>query len=128
MRAKSTSGMGKEHEEHVVKVYEWANARRSRSSGASFHDPIDVTTEVSVIECEATEGKSYRLTLDFWNEIVAKQHSGKTPSLAIRFRDPTTGNHVDLAVVSLNELSAVQEELEAYRVDSLNRNENHRRD
>jgi hypothetical protein len=58
VRAKSTSAMGKEHEEHVVKAFEWANARRSRSSGASFHDPIDVTTEVSVIECEATEKKS----------------------------------------------------------------------
>lgn len=121
MRAKSTSSMGKEHEEHVVEVYGWANARRSKSSGASFHDPIDVTTEVSVIECEATEGKSYRLTLDFWNEVIGKQHSGKTPSLAIRFRDPITGKHTDLGVVSLNELSAMQEELEAYRDDSVKR-------
>lgn len=124
-RAKSTSAMGKEHEEHVVDVFKWAGARRSRSSGASFHDPIDVTTEVSVIECEATEGKSYRLTLDFWNEVVSKQHSGKSPALAIRFRDPTTSKHVDLAVVSLNELSAIQEELEVYRDDSLNRDGNH---
>lgn len=121
MRAKHTSGMAKEHEEYVAEVYQWAKGKRSRSSGASLHDPIDVTTEVSVIECEATENKSYRLTLDFWDEVVHKQHSGKTPSLAIRFRDTTSNKHVDLAVVSLEELSALQEEVEAYRIVALER-------
>lgn len=119
MRAKSTTSMGKEHEEHVVEVYKWADAKRSKSSGASFHDPIDVTTEVSVIECEATEAKSYRLKLEFWEEIFAKQHSGKVPMLAIRFRDPVSGKHTDLAVMDLLEASAMQEELEAYRDDSV---------
>lgn len=121
MRAKSTSGMGKEHEEYVAQVYEWANGRRSRSSGASFHDPIDVTTDVSVIECEATENKSYRLTLSFFEEVFAKQHSGRMPVLAIRFRDSVGSNHRDLAVVTLEELSALQEELEAYRDQAVER-------
>lgn len=99
----------------MVEVFNWANARRSSSSGASFHDPIDVTTDVSVIECESTESKSYRLTLEFWNEIMAKIHTGKTPALAIRFRSTVDSNHTDLAVVSLEELSALQEEVETYR-------------
>lgn len=119
MRATSTSAMGKEHEEAVVDMFAWANARRSRSSGASFHDPIDVTTEVTVTECEATEGKSYSLKLSFWEEIVSKQHSGKMPTLAIRFRDPTGGKPTDLLIMSLADASALLEELEVYRDDSL---------
>ena len=111
--------MGKEHEEHVVDVYSWANAKRSKSSGASFHDPIDVTTDVSVIECEATEAKTYRISIDLWNEVVEKQHTGKTPMLAIRFRNAQGGQHLDLAVVDLDELSALQEEVEAYRDGAL---------
>lgn len=116
---KSTTAMGREHEDYVVKVYDWADATRSRSSGASFHDPVDVTTEVSVIECECTDNKSYRLTLDFWNEVVQKQHTGKTPMLAIRFRDPVDGKHTDLAVIDLVELSALHEELEIYRDEAV---------
>lgn len=121
LRAKHTSGQGKEHEEHVVKEFAWANAWRSRSSGASFHQPIDVTTDVSVIECESTENKSYSLKLSFWEEIVQKQHSGKLPMLAIRFRDATNGKHTDLGLVSLGELSALLEEVEAYRNESITR-------
>lgn len=121
MRAKSTTAMGKEHEEAVVQKFAWANARRSRSSGASFHDPIDVTTEVTVTECEATEGQSYSLKKSFWKEIVGKQHSGKIPTLAIRFRDATGDKHLDLFVMSLSDGSALLEELEAYRNDSLRR-------
>lgn len=121
MRSKSTTAMGKEHEEAVVEAFEWANGRRSKSSGASFHDPIDVTSEVTVTECEATEAKSYSLKLALWEEVVSKQHSGKMPTLAIRFRDPTGGKPVDLLVMSLSDGSALLEELEDYRVDSLKR-------
>ncbi len=121
MRSKNTTGMGKEHEEHVASVYAWADGRRSRSSGASFHDPVDVTTDVSVIECEATEAKSYRLTLDFWNEVVNKQHTGKTPMLAVRFRDPISGQHVDLAILKLSEVAALQDEVEGYRNEIISR-------
>lgn len=121
MRAKSTSGMGKEHEEYVVEQFVWANANRSRSSGASFHDPVDVTTDVSVIECEATENKSYSLKLSFWDEVVQKQHSGKLPMLAIRFRDVVNGKHTDLGLIDLGELSALLEEVEAYRDTAVKR-------
>lgn len=121
MRAKHTTGMGKEHEEHVVEQFEWANAWRSRSSGASFHAPIDVTADVAVIECEATESKSYRLTLEFWQEIVEKQHSGKLPMLAVRFRDPQNGKHTDLLVMDLGEGSALLEEVEVYRDKAVDR-------
>jgi hypothetical protein len=119
MRAKHTTGMGKEHEEAVVEAYSWANSARSKSSGASMHDPIDVTTDVSVVECEATEAKSYTLKLSFWQEIVEKQHSGRMPMLAVRFRDPITKKHTDLAVLELSELSALQEEVEAYREEAI---------
>jgi hypothetical protein len=112
--------MGKEHEEYVAQIFKWAFGKRSRSSGASFHDPIDVTTEVSVIECEATEKKSYSLKLSFWKEVFNKQHSDRIPMLAIRFRDPTGGKNTDLAVVSLHDLSAMMEELEVYRREVYN--------
>lgn len=125
MRATSTSAMGKEHEEAVVDAFAWANARRSRSSGASFHDPIDVTSEVTVTECEATEKESYTLKKSFWREIISKQHSGKMPTLAIRFRNPTGGESVDLLVMSLADGSALLEELEAYRNESLEQGLNH---
>lgn len=113
--------MGKEHEEHVAATYQWANGKRSRSSGSSFHDPVDVTTDVSVIECEATESKSYRLTLDFWDEVVQKQHTGKIPMLAIRFRDATSGKHVDLGIMDLDMLSNLQAEVEGYRDEAMKR-------
>jgi hypothetical protein len=121
MRAKHTTGMAKEHEDFVAETYGWAAGRRSPSSGASFNDPADVVTDVSVIECEATEAQSYTLKRSFWDEVVEKQHSGKTPMLAVRFRSPTDGKHLDLAVVSLDELSALQEEVEAYRNEAIQR-------
>jgi hypothetical protein len=106
----STSGMGKEHEEFVVEIFEWDNAHRSKSSGASYHDPIDVSTDTLVMECECTEADSYRLTKKFWQEIVEKQHSGKLPSLGIRFRDPVSGHHIDLCVLYTEDLSAILKE------------------
>ncbi len=121
VRAKHTSGMGKEHEEFVAKTFEWANAKRSRSSGASFHDPVDVTCDVAVIECEATEAKSYSLKESFWEEVVEKQHTGKLPMLAIRYRHTTDDKHTDLGLVDLEMLSALLAEVEEYREDALRR-------
>ncbi len=121
IRPLSTSQMGKEHEERIVKLWEWANARRSRSSGASFHDPIDVTSDVAVTECEATEKKSYSLKLSFWEEIIQKQHSGKFPSLAIRFLERDKQKVTDLMVVDAEWLSSELEELEAYRNEAIRR-------
>jgi len=121
IRPLSTSQMGKEHEEKIVKIWGWANAHRSRSSGASFHDPVDVTSDVAVTECEATEKKSYSLKLEFWEEIVQKQHSGKFPSLAIRFLERDKQKTTDLMVVDAEMLSALVEEVEAYRDEALRR-------
>jgi hypothetical protein len=117
---KSTTGMGKEHEEHIVELLSWDNARRSRSSGASAHDPIDVTSDSLVVECEATENKSYSLKKSFWDEIMRKQHSGKLPALAIRFRDPH-GPNDDLMIMKAADIASLLEEVEAYRKDSLDR-------
>ena len=117
----STTAMGKEHEEDIVKLFEWDKARRSRSSGASFHDPVDITSESLVIECECTDAESYRLTKEFWKEVVGKQHTGKQPALSIRFRDAVNGKHMDLMVISAEDFSAQQEELEVYRTDALDR-------
>jgi hypothetical protein len=121
MRSKSTTSMGREHEEAIVELFEWDNAWRSKSSGASMHAPIDVTTDSLVIECEATEAVSYRLKLDFWKEVVSKQHTGKLPSLAVRFRDPTSNKHTDLVVMNAHDLTAILEELEVYRSKVLER-------
>jgi len=113
--------MGQEHENAVVDSFNWAKAWRSRSSGSSDREPIDVTCDVAVIECEATEKQSYSLKKTFWQEIVEKQYDGKMPMLGIRFRDPTSDKHTDLAVMSLADASAILEELEALRTLALKR-------
>jgi hypothetical protein len=74
-----------------------------------------------VIECEATEKQSYSLKKSFWEEIVSKQHTGKMPMLAVRFKDPTSNKSTDLAVIGLEDLSEILEELEAHREASLKR-------
>src|SRR5258708_5739841 len=112
MRSKTTTSMSKEHESAVADLFSWENGRRSRSSGANPADNVDVQTDSLVIECEATEAKSYRLRLDFWEEVVSKQHTGKLPALAIRFRDPTGGKPVDLIVMDANDISGERETLE----------------
>ncbi len=117
--SKSTTGMGKEHEEYVVSLLEWDSARRSRSSGASFHDPIDITSEGLVLECEATEKKSYSLKLSFWEEVRKKAHRGKLPALAIRFRDADNGKHTDLMIMEAHDVAEMLEELEVYRTEEL---------
>lgn len=117
----STTTMGKEHEEDIVKLLAWDKAHRSKSSGASFHDPVDITSDSLVIECECTDADSYRLTKAFWQEVMGKQHTGKQPALSIRFRDAVHGKHLDLIVVSADDFSAQQEELETYRTMALDR-------
>jgi len=115
MKASSTTAMGREHEQTVVDAFAWANAWRSTTSGASATQPVDVTSDVMVCECEATDAQSYRLTLKFWREVFQKQQMDKIPMLAVRFRDGGTGRHTDLVVMSLNDASSMMEELEAHR-------------
>jgi hypothetical protein len=113
--------MGGEHENAIVKLFEWDHARRSRSSGASFHDPVDVTSDSLVIECEATENKSYSLKRSFWEEVKNKQYNAKMPALAVRFRDTSGNNHEDLMIISAHDLTSIMEELEAYRLEAIDR-------
>lgn len=117
----STTAKAIEHEGDIVTLFEWDKALRSKSSGASFHDPVDVTTDSMVIECEYTEAKSYRLSLDFWHEVQQKQHTGKIPALAIRLRDPIHGKHVDLIVMDAHDVSEERETLEALRTQAAHR-------
>jgi hypothetical protein len=100
---KTTTEKAREHEEFVATMYDFENGRRSKSSGAAWHDPVDVTTDKRVIECEYTENQSYSLKLSFWQEVVSKISNGRTPALAIRFRDKHSNRHVDLLVTSLHD-------------------------
>jgi hypothetical protein len=102
-KAKTTREVSDEHEEHLVEKFSRWNARRSPSSGASFSDPNDVTCDIHVIECKATEGKSISFKLDDWLKIRKKAYDGRTPGMALRFRDPYNGKHIDLMVVELDE-------------------------
>lgn len=102
--------MGKEHEEYVVQCLRFDGARRSRSSGASFHDPIDVTTDNWIIECEATEKESYRLKKEFWQEAVKKTYGDRWPALCIRFRDVLNPKRsLDLVVIKLEDFKMLTE-------------------
>ena len=118
-KLKSTTEMGKEHEEFIARLYSWDKAKRSLSSGASHHAPIDVVSDSMVIECESTESQSYRLRLSFWQEVVDKAYNMKQPTLAIRFRDPDNNHHVDLIVVNAHDHTVDQEQLEAFRKEAL---------
>jgi len=111
--------MGKEHEEYLEGLFEWDGARRSRSSGSSSHDPVDITSNGLVIEAEATEAKSYGLKLEFWREVQRKAHTGKLPSLGIRFRDAEEGRHTDLMIMDAHDVAMILEELETYRTEAL---------
>lgn len=98
-KAQTTRTISDEHENFIVKVFSRWNARRSPSSGARFSDPIDVTTDLHVIECKATEGKSISVKLDDWIKNRNKAYNGRRPMMAFRFRDPYNGKHIDLFLV-----------------------------
>lgn len=121
MRAKNTTQISKEHESFIEDLFAFASARRSKSSGAAWQDNTDVVSDTHVIECEATEKKSIGLKLSFWQEIIGKAYNGKTPALALRFRDPFSKSRVDLMVVDAEQYAMEQEELEVYRQEALNR-------
>ena len=110
IQAKSTTAMGREFEEDLVKHLKFDNARRSKSSGASFHDPIDITSDHFVIEAEATEKKSYSVKVSFWEEIRLKAHSGKKPLIAFRFRNTENPRKsIDLIAMDKNDFIELME-------------------
>lgn len=92
-----------EHEKYIEKKFAYDIANRSRSSGAFFGDPIDVTSSNYVIECEATEKKSKSFKKDLWFEVRMKSYADKTPLLAIRFADPNPRHQVDLIIMDIEE-------------------------
>lgn len=89
-----------EHENWIANLF---GGRRSKSSGAAEHDAGDVRTKHLLIECKATQGRIPTFVSQF--EKVAKEawEEGKTPVLALRFKDqdnPLADSHgwVDLVV------------------------------
>lgn len=100
-KAQTTRQISNEHESFLEKVFAKWNARRSPSSGARFSDPIDVTTDLHVIEAKATEGKSISIKREDWIKNRNKAYNGRMPAMAIRFRDPYNGKHIDLLLVEL---------------------------
>lgn len=100
----TTRYMSDEHEKFVEDLYSFDGAKRSRSSGASWHAPVDVVTDSLVIECECTDSKSYTLKLDFWKEAQEKIFGGREAALAIRFRDPHNKDKtVDLLIINIHD-------------------------
>ena len=112
MEAKSTTDMGREFELELVRVLSFDKARRSPSSGASFHDNIDVTSEHFVIEAEATEKKSYSVKLSFCDEVRHKAYNNKKPLIAFRFRDTKNPRKsVDLIAMDKNDFVELMEKI-----------------
>lgn len=104
--------MGKELELHLEKLLKFDSAKRSKSSGASFHDNIDVTSEHFVFECEATEKKSYGLKREFWEEVRGKAYNNKIPALCFRFRNTKNPRKsVDLIALDINDFVALMEKI-----------------
>lgn len=103
MKKKTTRQLSDAHENYLVKVMARWNARRSSSSGAMFNDPNDVTTDLHVIECKATEGQSLSLKREDWLKIQAKAYNGKGPMMSYRFADPYGDKHIDLVMITLEE-------------------------
>lgn len=112
MEAKSTTDMGREYELDLVEHLKFDNARRSKSSGASFHDNIDITSDHFVIEAEATEKKSYSVKIDFWEEIRQKAHNNKKPLIAFRFRNTNNPRKsIDLIAMDKNDFIELMEKI-----------------
>lgn len=102
-KSRTTRQVSDEHENFLVKRFADWNARRSPSSGAMPNDPIDVTSDLHVIEAKATEGKSISVKLDDWLKNRAKAYNGRRPAMAFRFRDPYNGKHIDLFLVEVED-------------------------
>ena len=122
MRSKTTRALSTPHEQFLADSF--PGGHRSKSSGASFTDPCDVTTDDYVIEAKATENKSQSLKLSDWEGIRSKAKNGRRPMMAFRFRDPLLNTTTDLVLKDINdELElldrlAVAEE-KAWRYDQL---------
>lgn len=104
-RPKSTTQQGREHEEAMVGLFGFVNARRSNSSGARPEDDTDVVSDEFSMECESTLNQSYSLKKSFWKEVVGKTRAGRIPLLGIQFLDVNPRNTVNLIVISADDLA-----------------------
>lgn len=111
-KATTTRQVSDEHEDALVKAFARWDARRSSNSGSVANDPNDVTSDLHIIECKATEGKSVSIKLADWLKNKKKQYAGRTPAMAFRFRDPHTKNHLDLILIELDEYVWLREQLD----------------
>ena len=100
-KARTTRQISSEQESFVANLFARWDGRSSSSSGSSPAYPHDVQSNLYVTECKATEGKSISLKLDDWLKIRHRADNGREPSMALRFRDPYTGKHIDLFVKEL---------------------------
>lgn len=108
-RPKSTTQQGREHEEAMVSLFEFVNARRSRSSGANPGDDTDVVSDEFSMECESTLADSYSLKKAFWLEVKHKSRAGRIPILGIQFRNIDEQKTTDLIVVSADDYAELLE-------------------
>jgi len=104
-KPKSTTEQGRMHEEAMVKLLEFDNARRSPSSGSSWNDNTDVVSDHIAMECESTSKKSYSLTLKYWQEAVSKSGAQRMPVIGIEFLDVDNRKTTQLVVLSVHDLT-----------------------
>lgn len=111
-KAKSTTEQGRDHENAMVKLFEFDQARRSKSSGAQPQDRIDVVGASFVMECESTNADSYTLKKEFWKEIRMK--SGvRIPTLGVEFRDVDPKKSLQLVVLYADDFAEILERYES---------------
>jgi hypothetical protein len=98
-KAKTTRELSDAHENWLADTI--PGGRRSKTSGASSHDPIDVTTDFHVIEAKATEGESISIKKSTWQTIRQRAHDGRIPAIALRFKDPYNNTTIDLLCIEV---------------------------
>jgi hypothetical protein len=110
-RPKSTSQQGRDHEEAMVELFEFVNARRSNSSGANPGDDTDVVSDLFSMECESTMHQSYSLKKTFWREVKNKSRAGRIPLLGIQFLDVDPRKTINLIVMSADDVAELLEKI-----------------
>lgn len=108
-KAKNTRELSDAHENYLADVY--PGGRRSPSSGATWNDPVDVTTDYHVIEAKSTEGESISFKKKDWLAIKDKAEGGRTPAMAFRFKDPYSTKSIDLICYEVNDDLELRERL-----------------
>lgn len=101
MAPRTTKAKSVEQENDIAKAY---GGRRTSASGANPSDLGDVVATDYLIEAKYTEGKSLSLSRAVWNKIHDEAYTrGRTPLMALRFRDPDKRQNLDLIVMDIND-------------------------